>query len=134
MQEFTLTEMTCKAFEIANYFWISPRHTYHIIFNSVGRRWNALSNFVMFHFSHTQDTLLLEHPFRQSDGKLLIGCFGMPTHMVHKALANHNSMTFQGQMLIENYRSDNESEYKISTVRTMRMRPGRDVVTQAANS
>ena len=39
-------------------------------------------------------------------------------------------------MLLENFRSDyeSESEYEISTVRAMRMRPGRDVVTQAANS
>ena len=38
--------------------------------------------------------------------------------------------------MLENFRSDYESEskYEISTVRAMRMRPGRNVVTQAANS
>ena len=40
------------------------------------------------------------------------------------------------QKTLESFRSDNDYdyEYEISTVRAMRMRPGRDVVTQAANS
>ena len=56
---------------------------------------------------------------------------------LHVFFARFVSMILQRQTVtMKNFRSDyeSESEYKISTVRAMRMRPGRDVVTQAANS
>ena len=52
-----------------------------------------------------------------------------------KSLVPH--CPFEGiRSTLESFRSNNDYdyEYEISTVRAMHMRPGRDVVTQAANS